>query len=151
MEEEELVSRVKTLAGLRNHREARRAIGAVVGALRCSLAQEDAESVAAELPHSFAKIVAQPATSRVENSAALYEETERRERVGLGFALEHCQVVLRVLAELFDLETLARLRKRVPGDIAALLRRRPRASEPPPPHVHEPPEAAGARDRRSPK
>lgn len=146
MDEEELISRVRAEGGLRNHREARRAIGAAIGALRCAMAQEDAEAIALELPHSLAKMVAHPAPSRVRSAAALYEEAERRERVGLGFALEHSQVVLRVLAELFQPETLARLRKRVPADIAALLRRRADAFQPAPPHVHEhPAEAEGAR------
>jgi len=146
MDEEELVSRVRTEGGLRNHREARRAIGAVLGALRCAMAQEDADAIAAELPPPFGKIVSRPAAGRIENSAVLYAEVERRERVGLGFALEHCQVVLRVLAELVDPEMVVRLRKRVPADVAVLLRARADTLEPPPPHVHEhPAEAAGPR------
>lgn len=146
MDEEELVSRVRAEGGLRDHREARRSIGAVLGALRCATAQEDADAIATQLPPPFAKIVSRPAVGRIGNSAALYAEVERRERVGLGFALEHCQVVLRVLAELLDPEIVLRLRRRLPGDIAGLLRARAETLEPSPPHVHEhPPEAAGPR------
>jgi len=138
MDESELIGIVRERAGLRTAREARRAIGATLGALRCALDDLDAAAVAAELPGGLARVVERSAPAVVRSAKALYAETERRERVGLGFAMEHAQVVLQGLAERLDPGLVSRLRKSLPADVAALLKRR-RAPAPPPPHVHEHP------------
>jgi uncharacterized protein (DUF2267 family) len=134
----DLVGLVRERGGLRTAREARRALGAAIGALRCALDDEDAPVVAAELPRDLARVLERTATKTVRNTKALYAETERRERVGLGFAMEHAQVVLQVLAEHLNPELVSRLRKSLPSDIAALLKRR-RFPAGPPPYVHEHP------------
>jgi uncharacterized protein (DUF2267 family) len=139
MEESDLIGLVRERAGFRTAREARRAIGAALGALRCALDDVDAPAVAAELPKELARVLERSTSKTVRNVEALYTETERRERVGLGFAMEHAQVVLQVLAERLAPELVSRLRKRVPADIAALLKRRRPPAEPPP-YVHAHPE-----------
>ena len=69
---------------------------------------------------------------------AFYVEADRRERAGLGFAMEHAQVTLQVLAERLPRELVARLHRRLPADLAALLEGRQTPPEPPP-HVHRHP------------
>jgi len=68
----------------------------------------------------------------VDTLDGLYAEAERWERVGPGFAREHAQAVLEVLATTLEPELVERIRKRLPADIAALLRARERPGEPPP-------------------
>ncbi len=126
---------VKDRAGLRTEREAKKAVQAAVGALRCALDDEDARSLAAAFHPAMTGIFERSPATQVDGLGAFYAETERRERVGLGFAMEHAQVVMQVLAERLDPELLARLRKRIPPDIAALLSARPTPADPPP-HVH---------------
>jgi uncharacterized protein (DUF2267 family) len=134
---------VKDRAGLRTEREARRAVNAAVGVLRCALDDEDARSLAAEVPGAPGHILARPAKARVGDLDGLHAEAERREGVGLGFAVEHVQVVFQVLGERLDPELRERLRKRVPSDIAALWTSRALPDEPPPPgHLHPPHEPA---------
>jgi uncharacterized protein (DUF2267 family) len=135
MDEQELTLLVKTRAGLRTTKEAKRALGAALGALGCALDDQDARAVSKELPPRFAKMLARSTANVVGSVEALYAEADRRERVGLGFAMEHTQVVLQVLAKQLDPEVVARLRSRLPSDIASLLRDRSPFSEPPP-YVH---------------
>jgi uncharacterized protein (DUF2267 family) len=134
----DLIGVVRERAGLRTAREARRAVGAAIAALRCALDDADVPLVAAELPKDLVRVLEHTASKTVRNATALYIETERRERVGLGFAMEHAQVVLQVLAEHLDPELVSRLHRSLPSDIAALLRRR-RFSAEPPPYVHQHP------------
>lgn len=133
--EAELIGLVKERAGLQTAREARRAVWATLGALRCALENADVKALAAKLPEDLAGRLQREATSSVRGVKAFYAEAERRERVGRGFAMEHAQVTLQVLAELLDPELVTRLRGRLPGDVARLLARR-RAPTDPPPHVH---------------
>ena len=131
VDEQELVARVKERAALRTAHEAHRALEAAVGALRCALANDDAIAIARELPARLTRILERAASSTVHSARALYDEALRRERVGAGFGVEHVQVVLQVLAELLDPESVVRLRKRLPPDIADLLRARTSSVEPP--------------------
>jgi uncharacterized protein (DUF2267 family) len=135
MDEQELILLVKARAGLRTAHEAKRALGSALGALRCALDDQDTRALLKELPPRLAKTLARKASSVVRSADALYAEAERRERVGLGFAMEHAQVVLQVLATELDPELVARLRRRLPSGIASLLRDRRPSSEPPP-HLH---------------
>ena len=130
-----LTAQVKERAGLRTEREAKRAIEAAAGALRCALEEEDARSLAGALGPAMAEIFARAPPKKVDNLDTFYAEAERRERVGLGFAIEHAQVVMQVLAERLDGETLVRLEKRIPRDISDLFRAGPVPGEPPP-HLH---------------
>jgi uncharacterized protein (DUF2267 family) len=132
---QDLSALVKDRAGLKTEREARRPVNAAVGALRCALDDQDAQSLAAALPGEPGRILQRPPTTRVGGLEALYAEAERRERVGLGFAAEHVQAVFQVLAERLDLELSERLRKRVTPDVAALWTGRA-SPDAPPPHVH---------------
>jgi uncharacterized protein (DUF2267 family) len=135
MNEAELIRPVKADAGLRTLRQSKRALAATVGALRCALDDEDARAVSKALPSRLAPLLEGPRAAVVRSAADLYREAERRERVGLGFATEHVQVVLRVLAGQLDPELVTRLRKHLSPDVAALLQQRAPVSEPPP-HVH---------------
>jgi uncharacterized protein (DUF2267 family) len=135
MDESELIGLVKERAGLRTAREAKKAVVAALGALRSALEDSDAQAVAAELPRQMARHLERTVVTPALGVKAFYVESERRERVGLGFAMEHAQVTLQVLAELLQPELVARLRRRLPADIAALLKHHHPPAEPPP-HVH---------------
>lgn len=124
MDEAELNMILKKKAGLRSARECKRALGATLAALRCVLDPEDARAVAQNLPSSMAQVLTRKldhTVAAVADLKGLYAEVERRERVGLGFAMEHAQVVLDVLARALPEELVLRLRSRLPADIAALL------------------------------
>ncbi|HXN31093.1 MAG TPA: DUF2267 domain-containing protein [Polyangiaceae bacterium] len=136
---QKLSALVKDRAGLRTEREAKRALVAAVGALRCVLDDEDARSLAAALRPAMGSVLERPRAAQVDDLGAFYAEAERRERVGLGFAMEHAQAVMQVLAERLDPELVARLHVRIPSDIATLLTARPLPADPPPHlHVHPP-------------
>lgn len=138
MEEQELILLVKTRAGLRTASEAKRALGATLGALRCALEDDDARAAAKALPLRLGRMLERRPATAVRSAEALYAEAERREGAGFGFAVEHVQAVLQVLAHELDPELVGRIRKRLPSDIAALLRERGSAGEAP--HVHTHPE-----------
>lgn len=143
MDDQELSLLVKSRSGLRTAREARRALVAAVGALRCALDPQDARDASRGLPPALAAVMGKAPSVEVRGARALYAEAARREQVDLGFAMEHAQVVFQVLAQELDPELLVRLRKRLPPDVAALLR--PRAHSPePPPHVHVHPDSRPA-------
>jgi len=135
MDEKELTLLVKRYGGLRTEQEARRALGAALGALGGAMGEDDARAVGAALPPALKRALGRRPPADVRSAPALYAEAQRRERAGLGFAVEHAQVVLQVLAQELAPELVVRLRKRLPPDIAALLQ--PRAAEAePPPYVH---------------
>jgi hypothetical protein len=100
------------------------------------LAEDDARALSAALPRDVGKYLSRPVHRNVTTLEELYAETQRRERVDPGFAREHAQTVLEVLATTLDAELIERLRKHVSPDVAALLRSRETTPEPPPPHVH---------------
>jgi uncharacterized protein (DUF2267 family) len=131
----EIVTRVKERAGLRGAREATRALTATLGALRCALADDDAHALAAALPAKLARPLERPANAAVSDARELYAEVDRRTHLGAGFAVEHAQAAMQVLAETLEGELVTRLRKHLPDSVAALLERRP-APPPPPPHEH---------------
>jgi uncharacterized protein (DUF2267 family) len=135
MDERELTLLVKTDAGLQTLAEARLAIRAAIGALACALDDEDAHALEFAVPVGVARLLRRPSSALVRSVRGLYAEAERRERVGLGFAIEHAQVVYRVLARCLDPEMVARLRRGLPPDIAELFGERPPEEEAPP-HVH---------------
>jgi uncharacterized protein (DUF2267 family) len=135
MDDRELTLLVKTDAGFQTFAEARLAIRAAIGALACALDDDDAHALEVAVPANVARLLRRPSSMVVRSLRGLYAEAERRERVGLGFAIEHVQVVCRVLARRLHPETIARLRRRLPPDIADLFGDRPRAEEAPP-HVH---------------
>jgi uncharacterized protein (DUF2267 family) len=134
MDDLELILHVKAAAGLRSLREARRATAAALGALRCALEEEDARALSKALPRKLAHLLERPQTTVVQSIEGLYADAERRERVGLGFAMEHVQVVLQVLLRQLDPELVTRLRKRLSPDVAELLEEHVQSAEPPP-HV----------------
>jgi uncharacterized protein (DUF2267 family) len=142
MNESEFKRQVHERGGLRATDEARRAIGATLAALRCALEAEDACAIAQGLPPAMGRLLERPRAKVVDSADALYAEAERREGVAAGFAKEHVQVVLEVLAEALDREQLARLHGHVPVDIAALLAPREPAEPAPPPHVRTHPDRA---------
>lgn len=131
-----VVALVRSGGGLRTDTEAWRALGATLGALRGAMDEEDARDLSRALPERLARVLRRPTTlPAIRSARSLYAEVARRERIELGYAMEQVQVVLRVLASELDGERVALLRRRLPSDIAGLLRReRPRAR--PPPYVH---------------
>ena len=126
MQEQEMVRLVKVRAGLSTAGEARRALEAALGALRCALDDEDARTTARALPHGLSRPLERRASTTARTAGDLYAEAQRRERVALGFAMEHAQVVLQVLAQELEPELVTLLRKRLPADVAALLEPPPR-------------------------
>lgn len=140
MQEQELIRLVKARAGLRTAGEARRALDAALGALRSALDDEDARIAARALPRGLTRALERRPSTVARTAAELYSEAQRHERVALGFAMEHAQVVLQVLARELDPEVVALLRKRLPAEVAALLEPPSPPSEAPPPHVHVRPE-----------
>ena len=143
MDENELALLVKSRAGLRTAHEAKRALEAALGALRCAMEEDEARAMTRALPPPLRRVLERRPSIVVQSAPSLYAEADRRERVGLGFAKEHLQVVLQVLAQELDPELCSWLRKRLPSDIAALLQP-PRASPEPPPYVHAHPARAPA-------
>src|SRR5579871_1086806 len=109
MDEIELHRSIQSHVGLRNAAEAKRALAAVLGALRCSMGDAEARELSDALPASWRPIFARAAPVRVRGGRDFYAEAERRERAGPGFAREHAQAVLEVLARDLEPEVVARL------------------------------------------
>lgn len=143
MDERDLCIDVRDHVGLRTIAEARRATRAALAALRCALRDDDARAVAKALPAAFARELVLPPQGVARDAQSLYLAADRREHVGIGFATEHLQGVLEVLARRLDPEIAGRLRKHLPPDVAALLHAREPAGETPP-YVHEHPAHAPA-------
>lgn len=141
MDEQDLTHLVASRAGLRKSGEARRAIRATLGALRCALADEDARALGDALPLPLARTLERRQTVVVRNLESLYSEVERRERTGRGFAMEHAQVVFGALLRVLGPDLVQRLRRHLPSDVASLLRA-PRSFPSPHPHVHAHPPVA---------
>ncbi|HEX8795169.1 MAG TPA: DUF2267 domain-containing protein [Polyangiaceae bacterium] len=135
MEAKEIFRHVKDRAGLRTAREAERAVRATLGAMASVLAEDDGRALSAALPRDLGKCLSRRAPTEVGTLEELYAEAQRRERVAPGFAREHAQTVLEVLATTVDAEVVERLRRHLPTDIARLLQPREGGGEPPP-HVH---------------
>jgi uncharacterized protein (DUF2267 family) len=135
MDENELARTAKARGGLQTVEQGRRALTAVLGALRCALDEQDVRSLADALPARTSRTLRREPTGAVRDSEHLFAEAARRERVSLGFAREHTQVVLELLAGELDPELIARLRRRLPASIAALLRPPSRRAAGAPPHV----------------
>lgn len=123
---------------MRTSGEAKRAVRATLGALRCALADDDARALHDALPPALARTLERGQAVVVRSLESLYAEVERRERTRRGFAMEHAQVVLGALVGLLEPDLVQRLRKHLPADVAALLRP-PRAFPSPPPYVREHP------------
>lgn len=138
-----VVALVRSGVGLRKDTEAWRALGATLGALRGAMDEEDARNLSKDLPDRLARVLRRPTVPAIRSARSLYAEVARRERIELGYAMEQAQVVLRVLASELDGERVALLRRRLPSDIAGLLRRERLPGEPPP-YVHAHPARRGA-------
>jgi len=139
MEPTEVFLLVKAHAGLRTAREAERAVRATLGAMACALDDDDARALANALPERLRRPLARRSHPRVVGLDGFYAEAELRERVGAGFAREHAQAVLEVMAGILEPDLVARIRRHLPPDVAALLRTRTPTPEPPP-YVHTHPE-----------
>lgn len=138
MDEREVALLIKERAGMRTAGEARLALQSALGALRCALDDEDARATSRALPSRLARVLDRTPPTVVRKAGDLYAEAGRRERVTAGFAIEHAQVVLQVLARQLEPELVARLRSHLPADIAALLAV-PEPFPEAPPHVHSHP------------
>jgi len=131
VEAKELFLQVRDRAGLQTVREAERAVRATLGSIACALSEDDSRALSAALPRDLGRLLGRRTERAVETLDGLYGEVERRERVGPGFAREHAQAVLEVLATTLEPEVIERVRKHLPRDIGMLLRARERAEEPP--------------------
>lgn len=136
---ERFVEEVQRRTGLATPELSRRAIQVTLGALRQRLVDDEAAALARELPEPFAQLMRGGAYDADFTVDDLYYRVREREGVPLGFAAEHAQAVCQVLAEEIDGETLARLRKHLSADYAALLEPRPveRAPLEPERHLHD--------------
>lgn len=134
MEAKEVFLRVRDRAGLQTVREAQQAVRATLASLACALAEDDAQALSAALPSDLGRLLGRHAERAVGTLDGLYREVERRERVSPGFAREHTQAVLEVLATTLEPELIERVRKHLAPDIATLLHTRELPEEPPP-HV----------------
>jgi uncharacterized protein (DUF2267 family) len=135
MECQRWVEEVQRRTGLATPELAKWAIEATLGVLRQRLLDDEAAALAGALPEPFAGLVRGGAYDEDFGVEELYRRVHRREGVHIGFAAEHAQAVFQVLAEEIDGEILARLRRHLPADYAALLEPRPphsTAGEPPP-------------------
>jgi uncharacterized protein (DUF2267 family) len=121
---------------LRTVREAERAVRATLGSIALALAEDDARDLAMALPVEVERCLERRGGRALQTLEELYDEADRRERVGPGFAREHTQAVLGVLATALEPELVERIRKHLPADIAALLHATDIPSAEPPPHVH---------------
>jgi uncharacterized protein (DUF2267 family) len=143
MDEHELNALVASRAALRGPGEVRRALRATLAALRSALADDDVRALEAQLPRALGRVLGRRPDCTVRDVGQLYEVVGKREHVRRGFAMEHAQAVLGVLAGILDPEVIGRLRRHLPSDIAALLR--PLARFPAaPPYVHLHPRARAA-------
>lgn len=125
MDFDRFVHDVTVRAGL-NREEAVTAVGAVLEALGACIEEQRrsriAERLASPLDRMLLGAPPQDAPSRPgAGIEGLYSRVSEREPVRMGFAVEHTQVVCRLLAEWLDEETLEELRQGLSPEAAELL------------------------------
>jgi len=126
-----LLREVVRLGGFATPQEALVAIRATVTTLGELLLPEDLGPVAAALPDGLAPLLRKRKLPGTFDVAEFIDRVRRRERVSLGFAREHAQVVCRALGEVLSEDACRKLDRALPDSIAALLR-------PPPPDAPAP-------------
>ncbi len=109
------------LGGLSTMGQASTALRATLAALGERIPDEDRDAIARDLPDEVAAILRKRRYRGAFDVAELFERIRRRERVNLGFAREHGQVVCRVLGEALRDETHQRVERVLPAAFVELL------------------------------
>ena len=129
MLESSLVERVRVRAGFAGRAETLRAVRATLMAIGERLSDDERALLAREVPGAFARALDRVAYLGDFDSEELYARVARHEAVGLGFAVEHAQIVCEVLGELMAAEPARRLRRALGVSIASLFDAHPEVPE----------------------
>ncbi|MGH7280664.1 MAG: DUF2267 domain-containing protein [Polyangiaceae bacterium] len=129
MNEEALLQRITDLAGLDAH-DASMAARATLGALGERIVYEERAALARELPDDLAALFRGRKYRGRFSVANFFDRVQKREKVSLGFAREHAQVVCRAIGELLSEDAFSSLERRLPEAYAELFRSS-QAGEPP--------------------
>jgi len=132
-----LIDRVRA-GGFDDEAAARKAACATLAVLGSRLTEDEASSLASQLPSELARIVDEEGYDTDFDAAELYERVRRRTGAPPGLAREQTDVVLRVLGAILDERELARLARVLPEPIVRGLRG-PEASYVPPHRGTAPP------------
>jgi uncharacterized protein (DUF2267 family) len=120
MDDDQLLSRVRDLAGFTGRADAARAVRATVVALGERLQDDERAAFARALPPTLAQALDRAAYFGDFDRDELFARVARHENVEPGFAMEHAEVACRALGELLPEEALAHLRRQLGASIAEL-------------------------------
>jgi uncharacterized protein (DUF2267 family) len=120
MTHDELLEEVAAHAGLSSPIEAERALAAVLGMLAGRLSHAEAEALAEALPAALGAPLRAGRYHGELDRDEWIAHVARREGTTRGFAVEHTLSVCQVLAEALPPEVLERVRRALPGPLAAL-------------------------------
>jgi uncharacterized protein (DUF2267 family) len=123
----DVLERIRELGPFADEPGAKAALQATLAALGEQLTSDEREALAAELPDDLAKIMRTGHPSAHGGVDAFYRSVSERENRPLGVALEHAQVVCRVLAE--TLSATTRLRRNI-GELGELFEPAEETAEP---------------------
>jgi uncharacterized protein (DUF2267 family) len=137
----EFLAEVTRLGGFTRRSEAKRAAVATLSVLGERLAGSEARHLAEELPPELGRVLRRTSHDCDFDLREFYERVARREKVGLGFGVEHAQVVCEVIAKTIPEGAVERLRKQLPEGMGFLFTIRDRR-----PHLGASPRARGEGD-----
>jgi uncharacterized protein (DUF2267 family) len=126
----EFLAEVMRLGGFSRRSEAKRAAIATLSVLGERLDGNEARQLAEELPAELGRVLRRTSHDRDFDLRELYQRVARREKVGLGFGMEHAQVVCEVIAKTISEGAVERLRKHLPEAMGLLFTVRDRRSYP---------------------
>jgi uncharacterized protein (DUF2267 family) len=129
MDRAELIRAVRAAAEFEDDFAAEAAIAATLGVLGERMFEIDARVIAAQLPGAWSPLLDRTGAEEVFDLDELYRRVAAREKVPLGRALEHAQVVCAAVGERLDESGLAHLRLRLPAPFVDLFERRPPTAE----------------------
>ncbi|MCC6752278.1 MAG: DUF2267 domain-containing protein [Deltaproteobacteria bacterium] len=134
MRYEGFIERVQERSGVASPEEAERIAQITLEVLGERLKETELRLVASRLPEPLAEALRRGRPAGSFDAVELYRRIGERERVPLGFAVEHAAAVCRVLAETLDPDTCLRLQLHVPlpeSRVAEVLPERHRRVTPP--------------------
>lgn len=123
MKEETLMRRLEELAPFANRTEARRALDAVLQAMRRGMNEDEADWLAVALGPGLSAPLLRESYAGELDERELYRWTKRHGKQRKGVAVEQAQVVCRALGELLPPSELERLERHLP-ELAPLFRAR---------------------------
>jgi uncharacterized protein (DUF2267 family) len=126
----EFLGEVSRLGGFTKRGHAKRAAVATLYVLGERLPPSESRLLADELPAELARVLLRSSFDGQFGLHELYERVARREKVGLGFGVEHAQVVCEVIAKSVSEATVQRLRHVLPNSMDELFTVRDRRSLP---------------------